>query len=124
MKECANCKQVRPIWKRVKNLPYCQRCSNVLFPPKGLNKRSQKKVSNDNKYSELRKQFLTKHPVCMAHLPGCSLQATDIHHVMGRIEENYLDTDTWVSLCRSCHTLIETSPDLGRDLGFVKNRKK
>ena len=122
MKECANCKQLRPIWKRVKNNGYCQSCSRMLFPSKGLNKRSTKKIKEDNSYSELRKEFLTKHPVCMAHLPGCNQHSTDIHHIRGRIGDRYLNIEDWVSLCRSCHVLVETSPDIGRDLEFVKSR--
>lgn len=124
MKECANCKQLRPIWKRVKNNGYCQNCSKILFPTKGLKKRSAKKISEDNSYSDLRKEFLTKHPVCMAHLPGCTQQSTDVHHIRGRIGTRYLDTEDWVGLCRACHILLETNPDIGRDLGFVKNRSK
>jgi len=129
LKECHNCGKEKPVWKRVSGRPYCQYCSKVLFgkktttQSKPIKKRSAKKISDDKAYSSLRKVFLTKHPVCMAHLPGCTQQATDIHHVKGRAGGFYLDTTTWVSLCRTCHTKVELNPELGRDIDMVKTRK-
>jgi hypothetical protein len=123
MKECGHCKKVGPFWKRVKGIGYCQTCSKILFPTKGLNKRSTKKVKADSEYSDLRRNFLNKHPLCMAHLPGCTQQSTDIHHTRGRYGVLYLDVSTWVSLCRFCHSMIELNPELGRDIGLVKQRR-
>lgn len=124
--KCAGCKREGKIWKRVKDDGYCQSCSKSLSSKKQtikqpLRQRSAKKVKLDDQYSKLRRQFLLDHPVCQAHLPGCSQASTDVHHTQGR-GKYYLKVDTWVSLCRACHKTIEENPDLGRDLGMVEQR--
>jgi len=61
-------------------------------------------------------------PMCEARLPGCSLNATDIHHKKGRIGVNYLDTTNFLAVCRACHNLIETHVEMAKEAGFSKNR--
>lgn len=125
-KSCAGCNRESKIWKRVDGKGYCQSCSKSLSAKKQsikqpLAQRSAKKVKLDDQYSKLRRQFLLEHPVCQAHLPGCSQVSTDVHHTQGR-GKNYLRVETWVSLCRACHKTIEENPDLGRDIDMVQHR--
>lgn len=73
-----------------------------------MKKKSSKKVKLDNEYSKLRKLFFQEqtNKFCKARLPGCNINATDIHHKEGRLGVNYLDEDTWIPVCRSCHAYI------------------
>ena len=78
-------------------------------------------VAKDAVYTMLRKNFLTKKPNCEAHLADCSLQSTDVHHKKGR-GEYHLVVDTWLSVCRSCHTWIEEHPTEAIELNLSIKR--
>lgn len=86
-----------------------------------IKKVSKKMAKNNSEYSELRKLFLSKKPMCEAKIHNCTLKSTDIHHKKGR-GEYYLDTTTWLSVCRSCHDWIEDNPEDAKELGFSENR--
>ena len=73
-------------------------------------------------YSSIRKHFLAQKPMCQAKLENCTLRSTDVHHMKGRGMESYLNTDTWLSVCRSCHNWIENNPEESYELGFSKKR--
>ena len=83
--------------------------------------KSKKMVAKDLVYSMLRKDFLTKKPNCEAHLDGCNLQSTDVHHKKGR-GEYHLKVDTWLSVCRQCHIWIEEHPKKSIELGLSTKR--
>ena len=72
-------------------------------------------------YKKKRNLFLTENPNCQARLPGCTLKSTDVHHKKGR-GKYLLDTSTWLSCCRKCHTWIELNPLMAKELGFSLNR--
>lgn len=60
-------------------------------------------------------------PMCQAKLIGCSGEATDVHHKAGR-GENLLKISTWIAVCRSCHTYIETNPAEAKEMGLSMSR--
>ncbi len=76
----------------------------------------------------MRKAFLAQRPLCEAHHilnPGdgptiYNVPATDIHHMAGRYGGNYLNRDTWLPLCRSCHHWIHEHPKQARALNLLK----
>lgn len=76
-----------------------------------------------DEYSKKRAAFLIVHPICQARLVGCTKEATDIHHKAGR-GENHLKISTWLAVCRSCHTWIETNPAEAKELGLSETRFK
>jgi len=49
-------------------------------------------------------------------------EATDVHHMAGRVGEKLLDTDTWLPCCRPCHLFIESHPVAARELGLSESR--
>jgi hypothetical protein len=55
-------------------------------------------------------------------LPICEVcgkaKSTDVHHRKGR-GRFYLDVDSWLSTCRSCHDRIHSSPIWAREKGFL-----
>ena len=82
-----------------------------------MRKVSKKLEQQQKEYSKLRKTWLTNHPMCQAKIYNCTLKSTDVHHKKGR-GKYLLDTNTWLSVCRSCHTWIELNPKDSKDLGF------
>jgi hypothetical protein len=124
-KLCNSCGIIKPIWKKNGGQRFCKDCWNCqssknIKPTKQkpLSPRSSKKEKLDAAYSTLRKIYLQNHPMCEARLPGCSLEAHDIHHKKGRIGELYLDDTEWIAACRSCHTEIHNNPQISKDLGL------
>lgn len=103
---------------------YCRR------PPKPkprripIRKYSKKRSKDNRSYSALRKEFLSEHPECEARLKMCRGEATDIHHMAGRVGDNLLDTDTWLAVCRPCHLWIEAHPEQSKELGLSESRLK
>jgi Pyruvate/2-oxoacid:ferredoxin oxidoreductase delta subunit len=84
--------------------------------------RSSKKVKEDALYTVMRKVFLDQHPMCMMAIPGkCTQTATDIQHKKGR-GEYFLDTTTWMSACRGCHSYADTHPEEAIEKGWAELR--
>lgn len=66
-------------------------------------------------YSKLRLLFLAELPICEV----CSKsKSTDVHHKKGR-GKFYLDVDSWLSTCRTCHDRIHASPIWSREKGYL-----
>lgn len=129
-KICSGCDNERVIWKNHEGEKYCQYCWNrIKFqkdPPKPkkrkpINPKSKKQQALDQAYSKLRKPFLEKHPMCQANLPGCQGSSTDVHHKKGR-GKYLLVTATWMAVCRTCHTWIETHPIEATEMGFRESK--
>lgn len=130
-KICSQCGEEKYIWKNHEGERYCQQCWQMINAVKvkgnsqkirkPLAPRSSKRVKLDNEYSQLRKIYLVKHPMCEAAMPGCTQQSTDIHHKKGR-GKYLLVVDTWMSVCRTCHDWIELHPIEATDLGFRESK--
>lgn len=128
-KICNGCKEEKLIYKCIDGKKYCKYCTYILIPPKQtvtktvINRVSDKKKQKDVEYSKLRKLYLESHPFCEAKLPGiCTAEATDIHHMSGKIGDDYLDVNNFIALCRACHVWVENNPTEAKELGFSKNR--
>ncbi len=107
-------------------------------PKKRVRQVSKKRAREGKAYSLLRAAFLKAHPRCQAFetiLWGASVGttpskdgwleniapplATDIHHKAGRYDGNYLNTDTWLAVCRLSHRWIHANPKKARELGLL-----
>jgi hypothetical protein len=86
-----------------------------------IKKVSAKLSKINSEYSQIRKVYLTEHPVCHAKIHKCSLHATDVHHKKGR-GKYHLDVTTWLPVCRNCHAWIELNPIDAVELGFSDSR--
>lgn len=130
-KTCSSCNKSKPIWKRVGKILYCKICwgahkpiqlkpivKQLVIPP-----RSPKRIKEDAEYSKRRKPFLKKHSTCEANLPGiCTYQATDVHHMAGRIGDLLLDETYWKALCRACHVWVELNPEKAKEMRLSTTR--
>jgi hypothetical protein len=96
---CEQCNdgKEKPIVKKLCQYHYWQ------SKRKPVNKVSAKRKVQNEIYSELRRIFLNKNPTCQGQYEGCTYNATDVHHLRGRVGDLFLDTRYWQALCRSCH---------------------
>lgn len=131
-KKCDGCQTDQHIWKRFEGKKYCKSCwaihpnrdkKSQLKQTKKLNPISNKQEKLNAAYSVLRKIFLEQNPFCKAKLNGCTLLATDVHHMAGR-GIFMLDTTLFLSVCRSCHGILETNPIMAKELGFSVSREE
>jgi hypothetical protein len=133
LKKCDGCSEVTTIWKKEGTQKFCKQCWSKQF--KGLSStkkptakkpmrlQSSKIVKLNAAYSILREQYLKHHPHCEAHLPGCAINACDIHHKKGRVGTLFLDDTEFLAVCRQCHGWIETHPKEAKLLNFSKSRE-
>ena len=87
-----------------------------------IKKKSEKRKNDEKLYKELRINFLNENSYCKAKLPGCTGMATECHHSKGRIGKNYLDVDTFVALCHSCHVWVTENSKEAIELGLSQSR--
>tara|TARA_R100001015_G_C4627696_1_gene187375 strand:- start:741 stop:1142 length:402 start_codon:yes stop_codon:yes gene_type:complete len=127
-KYCDGCESSQFIWKNDNGSKYCKSCWYKAKVPSAkplkrrqLNPKSKKMQIIDGAYTKLRKSFMEKKPMCEASLPGCNKISTDVHHKKGR-GKYHLVVDTWLSVCRSCHTWIEEHPKEAIELGYSIKR--
>lgn len=123
-KTCYSCNQEKYIYKNIAGKKYCKTCAYKIQKPKKIKPISVKKQKADVVYSEKRKEFLSNHSFCMAKLNGCTGFSTEVHHMIGRDGDNYLDESTWFPICRSCHNWITEHSKEAIELGFSKSRIK
>jgi hypothetical protein len=87
----------------------CKLCNEVLREKKApvtkLKRVSDKRAKEEVEYTKLRKKFMLENKFCQAKLVGCSGKSIDIHH-RGKRGVNYLNIETWISVCRNCHSKI------------------
>tara|TARA_R110000868_G_scaffold404404_2_gene682541 strand:+ start:17 stop:454 length:438 start_codon:yes stop_codon:yes gene_type:complete len=132
-KKCNGCGETTVIWKSEGREKYCKQCwschktsgvrQTSAKKRTALSPRSSKQTKKDALYAILRKAYLKDHQMCEAHLNGCATYATDIHHKAGR-GVYYLDSTTYMAVCRSCHQWIETHPKEAKETGFSVERLK
>lgn len=131
LKQCNGCEELKHIWKKHSRKLYCKECwykhpdrdKKPEKAKKPINKKSSKQQKLDILYSTIRETYLKTNPFCKAKLPGCNLNATDIHHKCGR-GRYMLDTTTFLAVCRICHGKIENDPVMAKAMGFSESREE
>ncbi len=144
-KICTRCKQEKKIWKSMgKDEKYCSTCWNIIKPrvdkprerrpmvgkyfrsskQKSIRKVSDKLINLHQMYKILRDRYLKNHPICEAHLPGCSGKSDQVHHKAGRIGKLLLDDTKFLAVDSNCHRIIEMYPEMAISLGFSLPRLK
>lgn len=85
-------------------------------------KQSEKMKGALKEYSVKRKEHLKKYPNCQAKLLECEKIAVDVHHVEGRTGDNLNKEESFMSVCRHCHTIIhdKLSAETRREKGLLK----
>jgi hypothetical protein len=85
-----------------------------LRSKKRINRVSKKHRINLAVYSDARKTYLLSNPYCEV----CGCEATDIHH-KARRGKNLNNTETWMALCRLCHSNIHDNPASAKAAGHL-----
>lgn len=123
-KTCKGCKKEKYIF----GYGLCKSCYNfkksVEYSRNKPGRKPIKKISHKHRqtlkeYQPKRNKFLKNNPICQAHLNGCTLKATEVHHKKGKASKQlYLDASKWMSVCRNCHSIIENMGAKSYELGF------
>lgn len=128
LKICDGCGEPKPIWKNHEGEKFCKQCWSYKKPPvvpkprPPIKQKSEKRTKEERIYLAKRIIFLSENPVCQMALPFCTVQATDVHHMEGRVGENYLDVSKWKACCRQCHVWTENNPEAAKQLGHSQKR--
>lgn len=132
-KVCGVCNNLdKPIWKaKTRDNPcMCKDCYNaeksyqkpLIKAREPIKKVSSKQAKINIAYSVLRLQYLKMFPNCQVSSDDCTHIATQVHHRAGRIGNNMLDTTIWLSVCHTCHELIERNPLWAYEKGYSIKR--
>lgn len=106
-------------------MKYCRIHIGYTVPvKKEIEKVSEKKKKLDKEYARVRKQYLTANPFCEAKIPDvCSKVASEVHHQIGKAsEEDYLNADYFLAVCRKCHDVITKNSRWAIQQGFSLSR--
>lgn len=80
---------------------------------------SPKQLERQKEYRRVRDIFMADHPVCQAKQIGCTREATDCHHVLGKTSSLLTDARYFKALCRNCHNWTHDNPAEARKLGLL-----
>jgi hypothetical protein len=87
----------------------CKLCGEILKEKKApvtkLKAKSDNRAKEEVEYNKLIKVFKEENKFCQAKLTGCGGRSVDVHH-RGKRGVNYLNLETWIAVCRSCHDRI------------------
>lgn len=134
LKPCdGECGGLKVIWKNHEGKKYCKTCWKLeltknserckpIRSQKRLPSRSPKRTREEKLYSAKRIIFLSKNPMCQAHLQGCKGKASEVHHKAGRSGTLYLDEEHWLAVCDTCHKWIELHPKEARESGLSESK--
>lgn len=93
---------------------YCSpKCAYKFAKP--LNKKSDKRTQQEEKYKIIRQVYLLNHPLCAR----CGDPSTEVHHTNGRNDDRLNDKEFFMSSCRSCHEWIHDHPKQARKEGWL-----
>lgn len=105
---CASCAHALRKASRVK--------LQVVTPVKKV---TQKRADELSKYPNLKSQYIAANRMCEVMLLKCTILSTEIHHC-SLSAKNFLNTDTWMASCSTCHRELENMPaELRRELGWL-----
>ena len=80
-----------------------------------MNRVSDKHRKELKEYYKIRYDYFMLNHFCEI----CGNAATDIHH-KARRGKNLNNTETWMPVCRPCHTKIESNGNWARENGYLK----
>lgn len=65
---------------------------------------------------------MEQNTICQARLKNCTLKATEVHHMQGRLGDLLTDESNFLAVCRNCHQEIELNPAMAKEKQFSNSR--
>jgi len=120
--ECGNTEPKPIIGDKCSYHYWLQKRKPIVKKPYKIKLVSKRRSKQNNEYTKARSTYLLAHPFCEARIPGCTFQAVEIHHKRGKIEGLLTDPKWFLSVCRSCHDVIEAKGVFAKENGFSVSR--
>jgi O6-methylguanine-DNA--protein-cysteine methyltransferase len=89
--------------------------SKKVKKPRRIKKVSDKRKVENEVYTEVRKEYLSKNPMCEC----CQGLATEIHHKAGRVGTFLTDSFTFMAICAPCHRLLHDDHSYALETGYI-----
>ena len=122
MKQCTNEDCTNPVFSKGK----CKWHVEKKAPSNKLKKRikpfSDKHLEKLAEYKRRRNIFMADNPICMAKVEGCTMEATECHHALGRVGALLTNVKYFKAVCHSCHVWIENHPLDAKEKGLSGTR--
>jgi len=83
---------------------------------------ADKRRKQNQSYSVKRRQFLDENPYCQINAPGCTRDATEVHHTNGRENERLLIVEDWKASCSNCNGKVEEMSEWAYENGHKKKK--
>jgi hypothetical protein len=123
-------KQKKALWTQIRD-QHRQGISPPKVRTKRINPRSKAMAKRMREYDKLKAEaMLNGRPCDCAYwckdgeTPICGKsgqhQATDIHHVRGRVGPLLLDQRSFIYVCRTAHQWIGNNPAKAKELGLIQ----
>lgn len=122
MKQCNHEECTNPVFSKGRCRWHMEKKPLSAKPKKRISPFSAKHLEKLGEYKQNRNAFLKGHPMCMAELNGCTREATEVHHALGRIGDLLTDVKHFKAVCHSCHVVIENEPEMAKELGLSGTR--
>jgi len=89
-----------------------------------VKKISDKRVEENKIYQPLSQEFRKKFPRCVIKSPECTKFTQGVHHVEGRVGDDFLDESKMLPSCNACNNYIESHSKWAKENGFKKPNYK
>lgn len=89
---------------------------------KPIKKFSQAGIRKTKLYKKAREAFFSNdvNHICKVGAPGvCTIHATDVHHMAGRIGELLTNQTYFLAVCRGCHRYLHDHSEWAQEHGFI-----
>jgi hypothetical protein len=89
--------------------------------PTRIKPRNAKRAKQERQYLQHdRKEYLAENPFCKFN--GCGREATEIHHMRGRLGAMLNNKKWFLGLCNEHHRYVELNPNFAKANGYSKSR--
>jgi len=103
--------------------PVKQKKKNILRRTP-VKKFSEKRLEQNKVYQPISQEFRKNHPRCAIKSPDCTKHTQGVHHVEGRVGDDFLDKTKMLPSCNACNLYIETHSKWAKENGFKKPNYK
>lgn len=90
---------------------------------KSIKRVSAKRAKEERAYTVARAKYLSLNPICEMQVDSnCTHDATEVHHMKGRIGDLLTDPRYFKAGCHYCHHWVERHPKKAKEMGLSLSR--